>query len=85
MANPKALAAFRAGSTLSIAYQFTSDVSADFIELLNHADGLLTEATSMVATVQYEEDAYQVARRISENIKLIGRELKEKNRQEDEF
>lgn len=85
VANPKALAAFRAGSTLSIAYQLTSDVSADFIELLNQADGLLTEASSMVATVQYEEDAYQVARRISENIKLIGRELKEKNRQEDEF
>lgn len=85
VANSKAIAAFRAGSHLSIAYQLTSDVSADFIGLLYQAEGLLTEASGMVATVQYEEDAYQVARRISDNIKLIGRELKQKNREEDDF
>lgn len=86
VANPAALKAFRAGSPLNIAYQLTSDLTADFIELLYQAEGALTEASGMVATVQYEDDAYQVARRILENIKLIGRELKEKNRQEeDEF
>lgn len=86
IANSGALKAFRAGSPLNIAYQLTSDITADFIELLYQAEGALTEASSMVATVQYEDDAYQAARRILENIKLIGRELKEKNRQEqDEF
>lgn len=86
VSNPKSLAAFRAGSPLNVAYQLTSDLTADFIDLLFLAEGALTEASGMVATVQYEDDAYQVARRILENIKMIGRELKEKNRQEeDEF
>ena len=85
VSSPRALAAFRAGSPLNVAYQLTSDLTADFIELLYQAEGSLTEASGMVATVQYEDDAYQVARRILENIKMIGRELKEKNRQEDEF
>lgn len=84
--SPKALAAFRAGSPLNVAYQLTSDLTADFIELLYQAEGALTEASGMVATVQYEDDAYQVSRRIFDNIKMIGRELKEKNRhEEDEF
>lgn len=84
--NPRALAALRAGSPLKIAYQMTSDMTRDFVELLYQAEAALTEAASMVATVSYEDDAYQVARRVLDNIKLIGRELKEKHRpDEDEF
>ena len=84
--NSRALAALRGGSPLNIAYQLTSDVTRDFIDLLYQAEAVLTEAAGMVATVDYEDDAYQVARRISENIKMIGRELKEKNKpDEDEF
>ncbi|MHB1403684.1 MAG: ParB N-terminal domain-containing protein [Thiobacillus sp.] len=86
VSNPRALTALRAGSPLKIAYQMTSDMTGDFVELLYQAEAALTEAASMVATVSYEDDAYQVARRILENIKLIGRELKEKHRpDEDEF
>lgn len=84
--NPKSLHAFRNNSPLKIAYQLTSDVTQDFVTLLYSAEGALTEAASMVATVAYDEDAYQTVRRIFENVKLVGRELKEKNKaDEDEF
>lgn len=82
--SPRALAALRGGSPLKIAYQLTSDLTKDFGELLYQAEASLSEASSMVATVAYEDDAYQVARRILDHIKMIGRELKEKNRPEDE-
>ncbi|OAI11417.1 MULTISPECIES: ParB N-terminal domain-containing protein [Methylomonas] len=76
--NPRALEAFRRGSPLKIAYQQTGNLINDFIELLYRADASLTEAASIVATIDYDDDAYSVAKRILENIKLIGRELKEK-------
>ena len=84
--NAKSLNAFRSHSPLKIAYQLTSDITKDFVELLYVAEGALTEAASMVATVDYDDDAYQTARRILDNIKMVGRELKEKNRpEEDDF
>lgn len=82
--NPRALSAFKGGSPLKIAYQLTSDLTEDFLEFLYQAEGALSEAASMVANVGYEDDAYQVARRIQENIKLIGRELKEKRDAEED-
>jgi hypothetical protein len=82
--NPKALAAFRNGAMLKIAYLQTTDVSLDFIELLYSADSALVEASSMVATMNYDEDALLVAQRILDNIKLIGRELKNKRSTDDD-
>lgn len=84
VANTRALTAFRGGSTLKISYQLTSDLTKDFSELLYQADAILTEASSMVATVGFDEDALNVSRRISENIKLIGRELNEKRHPEND-
>jgi hypothetical protein len=84
--NPNALKAFRSSSPLKIAYQLTSDITSDFVELLFTAEGLLTEAAGIVATVAYDDDAYETARRLNENIKLIGRTLKDKSRpDQDEF
>jgi hypothetical protein len=84
--NSRALEAFKKGSPLKIAYQQTSNLIEDFLELLYQADSSLAEAASTVATVDYDEDAYNLARRILENIRLIGRELKEKrNADEDSF
>ena len=84
--NPRALEAFRRGSPLKIAYQQTSDLIKDFLELLYQSEASLAEATSMVATIAYDENAYNVAHRIQEHIRLIGRELKEKrNSNEDSF
>jgi hypothetical protein len=84
--NPKAITAFRSNAPLKIAYQLTVDNTQDFVELLFNAESALTEAASMVATVAYTEDGYETAKRILENVKLIGRELKSKNRpDEDEF
>lgn len=84
--NPRALAAFRNGALLKVAYLQTADVTADFLELLYQADASLVEAASIVATLDYDDEAYSVASRILENIKLIGRELKhKKSPAEDEF
>ena len=84
--SPRALEAFRRGSPLKIAYQQTGNLINDFIELLYQADASLTEAASIVATINYDDDAFSVAKRIMENIKLIGRELKEKrSSEEDDF
>lgn len=84
--NSRAVEAFKKGSPLKIAYQQTSNLIEDFLELLYQADSSLAEAASTVATVDYDEDAYNLARRILENIRLIGRELKEKrNADEDSF
>lgn len=84
--SPRALEAFRRGSPLKIAYQQTSNLIEDFRGLLYQSEGSLAEAASMVATVDYDEDAFNVARRILDNIRLIGRELKEKrNADEDSF
>lgn len=75
----KALDAFRSGSSLKIAYQYTSDLTADFIGLLYTAENALTEASSMVATVNFQEDAKMVATRLLDKSKLIIRELNAKN------
>lgn len=84
--NTKALASFRNGAMLKVAYLQTADVTLDFIELLYSADTALVEASSMVATLDFDEDAYLVAQRILDNIKLIGRELKtKKSADNDEF
>ncbi len=83
VSNEKALAAFRNGALLKIAYQMTADVSVDFAELLYQAEASLTEASSMVATVEFQDDIYEVAKRIANHIKMIGRQLKEKRG--DEF
>jgi ParB-like chromosome segregation protein Spo0J len=84
--NQRALAAFRNGAMLKVAYLQTADVTSDFIELLYSADTSLVEASSMVATLEYDEDAFIVAQRILDNIKLIGRELKnKKSPNDDEF
>jgi hypothetical protein len=83
--NEKALTAFRNGSPLKVAYQLTVDSARDFLELLYAAEAGLADAASMVATVDYTDDGYETAKRISENIRLIGRELKSKRLDEDEF
>lgn len=79
-----ALKAFRANSPLKIAYQLTSDITEDFTSLLFTAEGLLAEAASMVATVEYDDDAFRAATRIREHVKMIGLTLKNKSRSSDD-
>lgn len=85
VSNSRALEALRKGSTLKISYQYTSDLKDDFAELLYQAEAALKEAVSMIATVQFDEDLFQVIRSISANTKLIGREFQEKRTSDDEF
>ncbi|CAG0983680.1 hypothetical protein MTYP_01901 [Methylophilaceae bacterium] len=86
VSDEKALAAFRSDSPLKIAFEMTSDITQDFMALLYQADSLVTEAASMVATIDYSSEAQTVSKRIFENIRLIGREMVEKLRAaEDEF
>jgi hypothetical protein len=82
--HPKALAAFRASSPLKIAFQMTSDSTLDFVELLYTAEGSITEAASMVATVTYTIEGIETTRRIRENIKLIGNTLIAKRQPDDD-
>lgn len=83
--NHRALAAFREGASLRIAYQLTSDIGRDFAELLYQAEGALTEAASMVATIEYSDDAFQVSRRIAQTIQLIGKALRDKRTPDDDL
>lgn len=84
VANPRALAQFKSGAPLKVAYQQTSDVKADFMELLYQADTALSEAAGMVAGVPYTEESLTISRRIQDTIKLIGREQVEKKRQKED-
>ncbi|MGZ8218909.1 hypothetical protein [Methylomagnum sp.] len=82
----RALAAFRDGATLTYAYQLTSEIAKDFIGLLYQAEGALTEAAGIVATMDYDDESLRVSRRILETIRLIGKTLNEKRKpDEDEF
>lgn len=84
--SPKALEQFRMGASLNVAYQLTSDVTKDFLHLLYQVEALLIDASGMVATVEYDRQAHEVARRINKHIKLIGSEIAEKNsRGDDDF
>lgn len=83
--NQKALSAFRHGASLKIAYQLTSDMTSDFVDLLYQAETTVAEAASMVATVEFKQDALDVARRIREHITLIGNALRSKEVKNDEF
>lgn len=85
VSNERALAAFRGGTLLKIAYQITSDVVQDFMGLLYQAENALSEASGMVATVQYSEDAMQVARRVRDHSGLIVRELIAKTVHDDDL
>ena len=82
--NQSALSAFRDGATLTYAYQLTSDICKDFLGLLYQAEGALTEAAGIVATMDYDEQSIQVSRRILETIKLIGKTLREKRKPDDD-
>lgn len=81
--NPKALQSFKNGASLQIAYQLTSDVRKDFLELLYKSETALIEAAGMVATIDYDKNAHDVARRISKNIVMIGKAIAEKNIKDD--
>ncbi|HHQ4309163.1 TPA: ParB N-terminal domain-containing protein, partial [Serratia fonticola] len=81
--NDKALMHFRNGADLKVAYQLTSDVGKDFIELLFKAESALIEVAGMVATVDYDRNAHEVARRINKNILMIGKAIADKNVKED--
>lgn len=83
--NARALQQFRDGAALTVAYQLTSDLSDDFLELLYQAETLMIEAAGMVANVEFNSSAYDVAKRINKNIKMIGKELAEKERGDDDF
>jgi hypothetical protein len=83
--NQRALSALKSGATLKIAYEQTADLTHDFTELLYHAEADLTEAAGMIATVNYDEDAFLVAKRIIKTIRLIGENLKGKRPNDDDF
>lgn len=85
VSNARALQQFREGAPLNVAYQLTSDISEDFLEILYQIETLMIEAAGMVANVEFNSSAYDVAKRINKNIKMIGKELAEKEKDDDDF
>ena len=84
--NQVALKSLRQGATLQFAWQQTEGFRKEFMHLLFQADTALTVAAGLVATIDFDEDALEIARRIRENIKLIGGNLADKQkRDEDDF
>ncbi|QOY94734.1 ParB N-terminal domain-containing protein [Massilia sp. UMI-21] len=86
VAAPKALAALRSKSSLSYAYRLTSGINNDFVGLIYEAQSILEEAASLVANVDYDEEAMSVVRASNNLIKQIGTSLRNKKAGDaDEF
>lgn len=84
--NPEALKAFRRGATLQSSYRLTNFIGEDFLTYLYESENTIMEAASIVATVEYSETAYEIIKRISQNVRLIGKTLKSMQvNEEDEF
>lgn len=85
--HPKALMQFKSGASLKLAYQYTVDSGRDFLEYLYRAEAALTEAAGTVATVNYDKNAHEVARRIQRTINMIGKAIAEKEmvKEDNEF
>ncbi len=84
ISNEKALEAFRHGASLSQAYRQTKDIDTDFLSHLYQCEAEASVATSMVSSVDFSEEAMDVARRIRDNIKLIGNTLRDKQKNHDD-
>lgn len=86
ISSPKAIEAFRRGASLQSSYRLTNFIGEDFITYLYESENTIMEAASLVANVDFSEDAYEIIRRISQNVKLIGKTLQSKRTDEqDEF
>jgi len=86
ISSPKAIEAFRRGASLQSSYRLTNFIGEDFMSYLYESENTIMEAASLVANVEFSEDAYEIIKRISQNVKLIGKTLKSKQMdEEDEF
>jgi hypothetical protein len=84
VSNPKALAALRKGSTLQYAYHFTAGINEDFVGHLYTAQNALSEAASMVANVEPNEESLKVASDVSQSARHISKTLRDKSQGNDE-
>ena len=82
---PKALEAFKGGSTLSYAYRMTKGASVELKELLYEAEDVLTRAVGFVANVEYEQELFDLAKQLREKISLIGKAIQDKKTSSDDF
>lgn len=80
VANPASVKALRSGSKLDYAYRLTTGVAQDFAALLYEAEGKLREAAGLVATVDYDESTYQLAKQLGEYLSLIEGAMESKKK-----
>lgn len=86
ISSTKAIEAFRRGASLQSSYRLTNFIGEDFMTYLYESENTIMEAASLVANVEFSEDAFEIIKRISQNVKLIGKTLKSKQMdEEDEF
>lgn len=84
VSNSAALKSFIAGAHLDTSYELTSDNKADFMKLLYDSLALLSQASSMVATVEFDESALRVSQDIRDQIRHIGNTLTTKKSEKDD-
>lgn len=82
---PKALEAFKSGSSLTYAYRLTKGASEELKELLYEAENVLTRAAGFVANVGFDDELYSLAKQLREKIILIGKTIQEKKITSDDF
>ncbi|UNU29099.1 ParB/RepB/Spo0J family partition protein [Aeromonas hydrophila] len=85
VSNERALTVLRQGNSLDYSYKLTKGVNDDFRTALYVADQSLSEASSVVANVEFSQDIFEIAQSISKKIKLIGTTLKDKRTSDDDF
>ncbi|OAZ99735.1 ParB N-terminal domain-containing protein [Halomonas sp. G11] len=81
----KAKIAFMGGSSLDYAFRLSKGSEEEFMEFLYNAQASLAQASSLVANIDFSEQALEVSREIQSNIKLIGKTLSAKKVDDDEF
>lgn len=81
----KAKHAFMGGSSLDYAFRLSKGSEEEFMEFLYNAQASLAQASSLVANIDFSEQALDVSREIQSNIKLIGKTLSAKKVDDDDF
>ena len=76
--NAKAVKALREGATLQQAYEKTTDISLDFMELLYRIDAQLGDILAMLPTVKFDKDVLDLASVLNRKIKWLVKTLQDK-------
>ncbi|MFI2817675.1 ParB N-terminal domain-containing protein [Vreelandella piezotolerans] len=81
----KAKKAFMSGSSLEYAFRLSKGSEEEFMEYLYTAQAALAQAASLVANIDFSEQALEVSKEIRSSVSLIGKTLSSKRVDDDDF